>query len=94
MPAIKLIRVSVLTGSILFLFLIGNIFNSGVKWDLLDFLIAGSLLFTAGTIAEWILAGFSSRTRRWLFLALLMGILLLIWAEMAVGIFSTPLAGS
>lgn len=65
-----------------------------VNWSPLDFLIAGILLLGTGLVVEAILRKVKKMENR---LALCLVVLVLtglIWAEMAVGLFGTPLAGS
>jgi hypothetical protein len=66
----------------------------GVDWKTLDFVIAGVLLFGAGIAIEVALRLIT----KWEYriaacVAILIG-LAVVWAELAVGIFGTPLAGS
>ena len=66
----------------------------GVDWDLRDFIIMGILLFGSGFAIEFSLRIFSTtKVRIIACVAILLG-LFLIWAELAVGIFGTPFAGS
>jgi hypothetical protein len=69
-------------------------FTSEVDWTLSDFVIAGVLLFGTGTLLEVMLR----KVKKWEHRVILAGILLLglflIWAELAVGVFGTPFAGS
>jgi hypothetical protein len=69
-------------------------FTNEVNWSALDFVVAGVLLFGTGIAIEFALRmirGFWSR-------AAVCGVILLglflVWAELAVGIFGTPFAGS
>lgn len=74
--------------------LIAMRFTSGVDWDGFDFIVAGVLLFGTGLaidIALRIVTGFWARVAAVLGLLFL---LFLVWAELAVGIFGTPFAGS
>ena len=69
-------------------------FTNEVKWTGFDFIVMGILLLGAGLLCELVLR----KVRRVHYrIALCAGILiclLLIWAELAVGIFGTPFAGS
>ncbi len=69
-------------------------FTTEVKWELNDFIIAATLLLGSGLLAEIILRKVISPKRRMGFLIGLIVVVLLIWAELAVGIFGTPLAGN
>lgn len=69
-------------------------FTSEVAWSPFDFLVAGLLLFGTGILCEIVMRKVKSKQYR---IALCVGILLalvLIWAELAVGIFGTSVAGS
>ena len=74
--------------------LIGMIFTDEINWDLFDFLVMGSLLLVFGMNINWV----SNRTKnlkvRILYIGIVCILFLLIWAELAVGIFDSPLAGS
>ncbi len=74
--------------------LIAMQFSSAVDWGVFDFLIMGSLLFGAGLAIEWAWVKVNPMTYRWLVISLILVAFLLLWAEMAVGIFGTPLAGN
>ncbi len=66
----------------------------GVDWDYRDFIIMGILLLGSGLAIEFALRKFSSpKTRIIACVVILLG-LFLIWAELAVGVFGTPFAGS
>ncbi len=74
--------------------LIAMQFTHEVDWDGRDFLIMGILLLGTGTICELVLRTVKSKTHR---IFICFGVLLaflLIWAELAVGIFGSPFAGS
>jgi hypothetical protein len=69
-------------------------FTDEVNWDLFDFMIIGALLLATG-LSYVLLAGKLPKSAHRAVLALLLvGILVLIWAELAVGIFGTPFAGN
>ena len=69
-------------------------FTNEVNWNWFDFLVMGILLYGFGLLIEFSLRKFKNiRTRIILVLGLLLA-LFLIWAELAVGIFGTPFAGS
>lgn len=81
-------------GFILLLPLIGMQFSSEVNWTGSDFIIAGILLAIVGLSIELVFKLASTKKQRLLFLAVILFLGLLIWAEMAVGIFGSPIAGS
>ncbi|WP_316738976.1 hypothetical protein [Pedobacter aquatilis] len=84
----------VVIATILSIPLIAMQFNNEVKWGLLDFVVAGTLLLTTGLAIELVIRNVKTpRARAILFFIILLA-LFLIWAELAVGIFGSPIAGS
>jgi len=84
----------VLTSAILLLIpLIAMQFTDEVNWNLFDFIIAGTLLIGTGLIIELVLRKTKKIKYRIIIVAALLIVFLLIWAELAVGIFGTPLSG-
>lgn len=69
-------------------------FSTEVNWSGFDFAVMGMLLLGTGLTIEFFLRKVRSTTYR---LAICAGVIfafLLVWAELAVGIFGTPFAGS
>lgn len=74
--------------------LIAMQFTNEVNWTLSDFIIAGVLLLATGIVIEAVARNVRNRKTR---IGIVLGILIaffLVWAELAVGIFGTPFAGS
>jgi hypothetical protein len=69
-------------------------FTDEVEWKAMDFAIMGVLLFGPGLICELILRKVKTIKYRLIICGVTVLLFLLIWAELAVGIFGTPLAGS
>ena len=69
-------------------------FTSEVSWDVMDFIIAGVLLVSTGLIINYIQKKLISNKYRTLIIISIITLLLLVWAELAVGIFGTPFAGN
>ena len=69
-------------------------FTSEVKWGPVDFILAGILLFGTGLACELVLRKVKRLEYRLALCAAILIGLFLVWAELAVGIFGTPLAGS
>lgn len=65
-----------------------------VDWTLFDFLVMGVLLLLVGVGIDLVLRKSKSSQKRLLLIALIVIGFLLIWAELAVGIFGSPFAGS
>jgi hypothetical protein len=65
-----------------------------VNWTPLDFIVAGVLLLSTGLILALIIRKTKSVKYRIAMSIALIIVFLLIWAELAVGIFGTPFSGS
>lgn len=76
----------------LLLLLIPLIFR--FPWTLSDFVIGGFLLFVLGLGIELVRSKVQNKNKRYALLALVLFTFVLIWAELAVGLFGTPFAGS
>jgi hypothetical protein len=74
--------------------LIAMQFTDEVKWTLPDFAAASVLLFGTGLMCELVMRKVKKTGHRIAICVVLLAGLLLIWLELAVGIFGTPLAGS
>ena len=69
-------------------------FTSEVNWNWFDFLVAGVLLLGTGLACEAVLRIFRRPLHRLAICGAILFVLFLVWAELAVGIFGTPFAGS
>lgn len=74
--------------------LIAMQFTTEVNWNLFDFLTMGILLFSVAIAVEFVLCIFRTKTQRLVLLAIIAILFMVIWAELAVGIFNSPLAGN
>lgn len=74
--------------------LIAMQFTNEVDWKISDFIIMGTLLTLTGLAIELVRRTVKVTTWRIIISALILIFLLLTWAELAVGIFGTPFAGS
>lgn len=88
-----IIILSIVIGLLLIPF-IAMQFTTEVDWGTMDFIIMGFLLFGTASLIEFVLRKVSSIQYRILISGLILIALFLIWAELAVGIFGTPFAGS
>ena len=73
--------------------LIAMLFTDEVNWTLLDFVVGGALLFGTGLMCELVMRKVNNIKHRIAISVILLVLLLLIWAERAVGIFGTTLSG-
>lgn len=69
-------------------------FTNEVKWSRFDFVVAGVLLLGTGLACEIVLRKVKKTEHRIAVCAAILAALLIVWAELAVGIFGTPFAGS
>ena len=74
--------------------LIAMQFTNDVKWNVLDFIVAGVLLFSTGLMCEFVTRKVKKVKYRIIICIALLAALLLIWLELAVGIFGTPIGGN
>lgn len=65
-----------------------------VNWSVFDFITMGGLLLGVGFLIEFVLRKVKNTEYRIGILAIVLVLFFLIWAELAVGIFGTPFAGS
>ena len=68
--------------------LIAMQFSTEVHWTLSDFIVAAVLLLSTGLAIEWTLRKVKNKNRRIAICLVLLAALMLIWAELAVGIFN------
>lgn len=73
---------------------VGMQFSEEVNWSGFDFLVAGILLYGTSLAVEAVLRNVSSRSFRIGLVISTLALLVLVWMELAVGIFGTPFAGS
>jgi len=69
-------------------------FNGSVHWSLGDFILMGLLLMGLGISIKLILNRIKNRKKSLLYIWILIILFLLIWTELAVGIFNTPFVGA
>lgn len=84
----------VTTALILSIPLLAMQFTKEVNWTLSDFAIAAVLLLGTGLAIELVIRYVKTGLSRTILLAVILLLLFLTWAELAVGIFGTPFAGS
>ena len=69
-------------------------FTNEVNWSLMDFIMAGILLFGTSLVFELVIRKVKSTKHRLLISGIILLLLFLVWAELAVGIFGSPIAGN
>jgi hypothetical protein len=69
-------------------------FTEEVSWTILDFAVMGVLLLSTGLLCELTIRKVTNIKYRTALFVVILVAFLIIWAELAVGIFGTPFAGS
>jgi len=90
----RLITILLAVPLLLLIPLIGMQLSSDVNWSFFDFLVMGVLLLGVGLMFEVVLRKVPNKDNRIALIAIILIVFLLVWAELAVGIFGTPFAGS
>lgn len=74
--------------------LIAMQFSTSWDWNAFDFLVMGVLLLGTGIVCELVLRKVKSTRTRILICVVILICLFFVWAELAVGVFGSPFAGS
>lgn len=90
----RLTRIVFAVAILLLIPFVAMLFTDEVNWGLFDFIVAGVLLLGTGLLCELVMRKVHKTDHRIAICAAILITLLLIWAELAVGIFGTPFAGS
>jgi Kef-type K+ transport system membrane component KefB len=90
----RLIGIVLTVAFLLFIPLIAMQFTDEVNWTLSDFVIAGVLLLGTGLICELVMRKVNKTNHRIILCTAILVALVIIWVELAVGLFGTPFAGS
>lgn len=69
-------------------------FTNEIQWDETDFIVMGMLLLAVGLATEIVLRKVKGTKKRLFWIAVVLILFILLWGELAVGIFGTPFAGS
>ena len=90
----RLIGILITVAMLLMIPLIAMQFTDEVNWTLFDFVVMGGLLLSTGLLCELVLRKVKKMGHRLIICSILLAVFLLIWIELAVGIFGSPFAGS
>ena len=72
--------------------LIGMMITDEVNWNLSDFIVMGFLLTLLSAGINFVINCTTNLKKRILYIGILLLMFLLIWAELSVSIFNTPIA--
>ena len=101
----SILRLAILTLAILLVPLMAMIFDwqfvdpgestpESINWTIFDFALMGALIFGAGLVYEFLRGRVGGRLNSLLLGMVIVIALIVLWAELAVGIFGSPLAGN
>lgn len=90
----RFLIILLIVGSLLLIPFIAMQFSSEVVWTASDFIIMGILLLVTGLGIDLVLRKVSSSKNRLIIGGIILAVFFMIWAELAVGVFGTPFAGS
>ena len=88
-----MIKILPIVGLLLLIPLIAMQLTDEVNWSFFDFIIMGALLTITGLLIGIVLKKVKYYKYREVFIVIIVMMFLLIWAELAVGLFGTPFAG-
>lgn len=89
-PRKRVVVWPVVAALILLVPLVAMQFTDQVNWDLTDFIAIGALLFGTGLTYELVSRKMRNTTHRVVLAMVLVLAMLLIWVDLAVGIFNIP----
>lgn len=90
----RLQRLLIGTVILLLIPLIGSQFSEEINWTTRDYVVAAVVLAGASFILDFTLTNAKNKQSRWAWGIAVVLALALVWVELAVGLFGSPIAGS
>lgn len=90
----QVLTVLVIVSTLLTIPLIAMQFTTEVQWELLDFVIAAAILISVGMFIAFVMNQPVLQKYRWFIISAVVLVFVLLWMELAVGLFGSPIAGS
>ena len=90
----NLFKIIVVTGIVVFIPFIAMLITDEVRWNTFDFVLMDLMIFSSVLLGVTFQKKNKNPKKRILVMIILLLLFLLIWAELAVGIFDTLFAGS
>jgi glucose-6-phosphate-specific signal transduction histidine kinase len=90
----RLQRLLIGTVILLLIPLIGSQFSEEINWTTRDYVVAAAVLGGASFILDFALSKAKNKQSRWAWGIAVVLALALVWVELAVGLFGSPIAGS
>ena len=89
---LKIMLISI--SSLLLIPFIAMQFSDEVSWSAFDFILAAALLFSTAFFCNWIWSKVKNTKIKFVLCAVVLFVLILVWTEIAVGIFDSPIGGN
>jgi len=86
-------RILIISSSLLTIPLFFTVISDEFNWSFFDFIIMGFMMMFVGISFELVSKVIKSGKRKKLLYGLIILLFLLLWAELGVGIFNSPIAG-
>ena len=90
----QVLTVLVIVSTLLTIPLIAMQFTTEVQWELLYFVIAAAILISVGMFIAFVMNQPVLQKYRWFIISAVVLVFVLLWMELAVGLFGSPIAGS
>lgn len=74
--------------------LVGTLVSNEVNWSFFDFIIMGILILSMSFGIKQVVITTKNTNYRILIIGMILLVFILVWVELAVGIFDTPFAGN
>ena len=74
--------------------LVGTLVSNEVNWSFFDFIVMGILILSMSFGIKQVVMTTKNTNYRVLIIGMILLVFILVWVELAVGIFDTPFAGS
>jgi hypothetical protein len=74
--------------------LVGTLVSNEVNWSFFDFIVIGILILSMSFGIKHVVTAIKNTNYRILIIGMILLVFILIWVELAVGIFDTPFAGN
>lgn len=82
------------SGGLLLVPFIASQFSDEVNWSGFDYLVMAILLGTTSVVLDFVLTKAKNKQSRWAWGIAVVLALVIVWVEIAVGVFGSPLAGN
>ncbi|MGA1030226.1 MAG: hypothetical protein ACO3SY_05895 [Flavobacteriaceae bacterium] len=74
--------------------LLGMFISDKVNWGIFDFIVSGGLLLLMSLGIHYSVQKVKNRKKQIVYISIIIFLVLLLWVELAVGLFGSPIAGN